>query len=170
RSLLWASWLLSAAVHDVRVAWYGSRTLLFDLRIRVLKWARQTGPLMVPAGAGPVTVAPVLPVDPVFEGGPVRVQGAEQVLDRGHGQSHMAGIDGRPVVGAPWGWRLGIGAGAGTSGGHSTHRQGGHDQNGVASDRFIQPDLGLVQAEQVLAELEILLDRPPQPGCGDQPP
>src|SRR5699024_6569221 len=69
---------------------YGSRTLLFDLRIRVLKWARQTGPLMVPAGAGPVTVAPVLPVDPVFEGGPVRVQGAEQVLDRGHGQSHMA--------------------------------------------------------------------------------
>src|SRR5690625_6828554 len=25
---------------------YGSRTLLFDLRIRVLKWARQTGPLI----------------------------------------------------------------------------------------------------------------------------
>jgi len=38
----------------------------------------------------------------------------------------------------------------------------------VAPDRLIETDLRLVQAEQVLAELETLLHGPAQPGGGDQ--
>jgi hypothetical protein len=36
-------------------------------------------------------------------------------------------------------------------GGDGTSRQGGHDQDGVADDRGIQPDLGLVEPEAVFA-------------------
>ena len=35
------------------------------------------------------------------------------------------------------------------------------DEHGVAGDRVEEPDLGLVQPELALAELEFLLSRPP---------
>jgi hypothetical protein len=38
----------------------------------------------------------------------------------------------------------------------------------VADDRGVEPDLGLIQAEAVLPELEIFFYRPSQPGCPDQ--
>src|SRR5216683_1914054 len=67
------------------------------------------------------------------------------------------------------GWRrLGIGAVLEQGGGDGADRQGGHDQDGVPGDRGVEPDLGLVQPEVVLAELEVLLDGPPEPGGADQ--
>jgi hypothetical protein len=39
----------------------------------------------------------------------------------------------------------------------------------VPGDRVIEADLGLVQAEAALAELEAFLHRPAQPGGADQP-
>jgi len=46
------------------------------------------------------------------------------------------------------------------SGGDDADGERGHDQHGVPGDRGMRPDLGLVEAEVVLAELEILLSRP----------
>jgi len=46
------------------------------------------------------------------------------------------------------------------SGGDDADGERGHDQHGVPGDRDMRPDLGLVEAEVVLAELEILLSRP----------
>src|SRR5258708_1109195 len=54
-------------------------------------------------------------------------------------------------------------------GGDGADGQGGHDQDGVPQDRVVEADLGLVEAEAVLAELEILFDRPSEPGGADQP-
>jgi hypothetical protein len=47
------------------------------------------------------------------------------------------------------------------SGGDGADREGGAGQHGVAGDRVEEPDLGLVQPELPLAELEFLLSRPP---------
>src|SRR6266487_6554849 len=41
--------------------------------------------------------------------------------------------------------------------------------DGMAGDRAVEAHLGLIQPEAVLAELEALLGRPPQPGGADQP-
>ena len=73
----------------------GSRTSLFDLRVRVLQGPSEAGSLKVPACSGPVSVSPVLPVDPVFKGGLAGVQGAEQVLDRSDGQWDVSGFERR---------------------------------------------------------------------------
>ncbi len=46
---------------------------------------------------------------------------------------------------------------------------GGYGEHGVPGDRGVEADLGLVEAEAVLAELEIFLYGPAQPGGADQP-
>ena len=67
------------------------------------------------------------------------------------------------------GWRLvrqcrsgrgGAGAAAEQGGGDGADGQGCHDQDGVPGDRGVQADLGLVEAEAVLAEFEIFLNQP----------
>jgi hypothetical protein len=67
-------------------------------------------------------------------------------------------------------WRcLGAGAAAQQRGGDGADGQGGHDQHGVPGDRGIEADLGLVQPEAALAELEALFYWPAQPSGADQP-
>jgi hypothetical protein len=80
-----------------------------------------------------------------------------------------------PGVGVRWLVRpgrcpcLGAGAAAEQRGGDGADGKGGHDQHGVPGDRGVEADLGLVQPEAALAELEILLGWPAQPGGTDQP-
>jgi hypothetical protein len=64
---------------------------------------------------------------------------------------------------------LGAGAAAQQCSGDGADRQGGHDQHGVPGDRGVEADLGLVEPEAALAELEALLYRPAQPGGACQP-
>jgi hypothetical protein len=47
-----------------------------------------------------------------------------------------------------------------SGGGDGADGQGRHDQHRVPGDRGIKADLGLVEAEAVLAELEIFLSQP----------
>jgi hypothetical protein len=54
-------------------------------------------------------------------------------------------------------------------GGDGADGQGGHDQYGVPGDRGVEADLGLAEAEAVLAEFEIFFGRPAQPGGADRP-
>src|SRR5262249_59645069 len=54
-------------------------------------------------------------------------------------------------------------------GGDGADRECGNDQYGVAGDRPVEPDLGLVEDEEVLAKFEIFFYRPPEPGGADQP-
>jgi hypothetical protein len=49
---------------------------------------------------------------------------------------------------------LGVAAVPEQGGGDGAGRQGGHDQHGVAGDRGVEADLGLIEAETVLAELK----------------
>ena len=69
------------------------------------------------------------------------------------------------------GWRRGpgVGAAAEQGGGDGADGQGSHDQHGVPGDRGVEADLGLVEAEAVLAELEALLRGPAEPGGADEP-
>ena len=60
-----------------------------------------------------------------------------------------------------WGGCGGAGAAAEQGGGDGADGQGGHDQHGVPGDRGIEPNLGLVEAEAVLAEFEIFFNQPP---------
>ena len=68
-----------------------------------------------------------------------------------------------------WGGRLGAGAAAEQGGGDGADGQGGHDQHGVPGDRGVEADLGLVEPEAVLSELEIFFGRPAQPCCAALP-
>ena len=81
----------------------------------------------------------------------------------------IPGSDGGGWSGVFGGGGLGVGAVSEVGGGDGADGQGGHDQYGVAGDRGVEPGLALVEAEAVLAELEVLLDRPAQPGGADQP-
>jgi hypothetical protein len=54
-------------------------------------------------------------------------------------------------------------------GGDGADGLGGQDQDGVSQDCVVEPELGLIQAEAVLAELEFLFHWPPEPG-GAVPP
>jgi hypothetical protein len=86
--------------------------------------------------------------------------GGEQAADLRDGQRDHPGI-GRGRLIRPDRWRcLGIGGVAEQRGGDSADRQCGHDQHDMAGDRDVEPDLGLVKPEAVLAELEILFSRP----------
>jgi hypothetical protein len=68
-----------------------------------------------------------------------------------------------------WGWCGGAGAAAAQGGRDGTDGQGGHDQDGVPGDRGVEADLGLVEPETALPELEIFFGRPSQPGRADGP-
>ena len=88
-------------------------------------------------------------------------QGGEQALDLRDSQRDHAWFGGRRLIGPDRGWCLGIGAVFQEGGGDGADRQGGHHQHGVAEDRGVQAGLALVEAEAVLAELEIFLNQPP---------
>ena len=115
---------------------------------------------------------PSSPVQPVaFVAGRSR-DGAgigEQVLDLRDGERDHAGVGGRRLVRADRFRCLGIGSVAQQGSGDGADRQGGHDQDEMPGDGCVQPDLGLVQSEAVLAELEIFFYGPAQPGGADQP-
>ena len=57
--------------------------------------------------------------------------------------------------------RLGAGLVAEESGGDGADGQGGAGQDGVPGDRGVEPDLGLIQPELVLSELEAFFSQPP---------
>ena len=88
-------------------------------------------------------------------------QGGEQALDLRDGQRDHAGLGGRWLTGPDRGRCLGIGAVFDQRGGDGADGQCGHDQHDVAGDRGVEPGLALVEAEAVLAELEIFLNQPP---------
>jgi len=68
-----------------------------------------------------------------------------------------------------WGGCGGAGAAAEQGGGDGADGQGRHDQHRVPGDRGVETDLGLVEPETVLPELEIFFGRPAQPGRADGP-
>jgi hypothetical protein len=86
--------------------------------------------------------------------------GGEQAPDLRDGQRDHPGFGGGRLIGPDWRRGLGIGAVAEQRSGHGADRQGGHDQHDVAGDRGVEPGLALVEAEAVLAELEIFFSRP----------
>src|ERR1035441_5874447 len=146
---------------------YGSRHSLADQGDLCV--AGESGTLVEPAGACLVPSAPVDPV--VFVSGRAGDGGGfgDQVLDLRDGERDHAGIGGRRLVRRDRSGCLGVGAVAEQGGGDGADREGGHHQDGVPGDRGIQPDLGLVQPEAVLPELEPFFYGPPQAGCADQP-
>src|SRR6266487_1429427 len=93
----------------------------------------------------------------------------EESFDLGDGQRDHSGLGWWRLVRRIRRWGLGVGAVGEVGGGDRADGEGGHDQHGVTPDRGVEPGLALVQAEAVLAELEILLHRPAQPGRPDQP-
>ncbi len=97
------------------------------------------------------------PVRPVLGVAGPAGPGAEQAGDLRDGQRDHPQVGGRPLTGADRFRCLGTGAVARQGGGHGADRQCGHYQHGVAGDRVIEADLGLVEAEAVLAEFEIFL-------------
>jgi hypothetical protein len=84
----------------------------------------------------------------------------EQALDLRDGQRDHPGIDRGRLAGPDWRRRLGIGAVPQQGSGDGAGRQRCHDQDSMASDRDVEPDLGLVQAKAVLAKFEIFFNRP----------
>jgi hypothetical protein len=86
---------------------------------------------------------------------------AEQAPGFGDGERDHPGVGGRGLVREYRGGCLGAGAAAQQGGGDGADGQGGHDQDGVPGDRGVQADLGLVEPEAVLPELEIFFSRPP---------
>ena len=69
------------------------------------------------------------------------------------------GIGGRRVVSAGQGRGLRTGGGVPGGGDNGADGEGSHGQDSVPQDRDLQADLGFVQAEVVLPELEALLPR-----------
>ena len=116
-----------------------------------------------------MAASPVQPACGVAGRVRARESGGEQAPDLRDGQRDHPGVRRRRLVRRDGRRGLGIGAVAQQGGGDGADRQGGHDQHDVAGDRGVEPGLALVQAEAVLAELEILFHRPSQPGCPDQP-
>ena len=94
-------------------------------------------------------------------------RGGDQPPDLRDGQRDHAGVRWRCLTGPDGSGRLGISTVLEQGGGDGADRQRGHHQDGVPADRGVKPDLGLVQPEVVLAELEVLSGRPAQPGGAD---
>ena len=78
----------------------------------------------------------------------------EQPLDLRDGQRDHPRVWWRGLVRSCWRRCLGIGAVAQLGGGDGADGQGDRDQHGVPGDRGVEADLGLIQPETVLAELE----------------
>ena len=98
---------------------------------------------------------PVKPVAGVAGRAGPGEQGSEQVLDRGDGSAGPCPGRRGAADQAALAVRPGVGAVAQQGSGDGADGQGGHDQHGVAGDRMVEADLRLVEAEAVLAELEI---------------
>ena len=84
---------------------------------------------------------------------------AEQAPDPGGGERDQAGAGRRLVVQAGGRWQ-GRGALPGTGGGDGAHGEGGHGQHQVPADRGAGADLGTIEPEAALADLEVFLDGP----------
>jgi hypothetical protein len=136
-------------------AYYGSRHSLADQGN--LGVSGEPCALVVPVRAGLVASSPVQPLISVAGRAGCEEQAGEQVLDLGDGQRDHPGLGRGRLAGCYRCWRPGIGAVFQEGSGHGADRQGGHHQDDVAGDRGVEPDLALVQAEAVLAELEIFL-------------
>jgi hypothetical protein len=76
--------------------------------------------------------------------------------DFGNGERDHAWVGWRRLLGMHRHGRLGAGPVLEVRGGDGADRQGGHDQDGVPQDRMVEADLRLIEAEPVLAELEVL--------------
>ena len=85
----------------------------------------------------------------------------EEPPDLRDGERDHAGTGGRGLVRPHGRWRLRAGPVTQEGGGDGADREGGHDQDSVPGDRMVEPDLGLVQPELVLPELESFFNRPP---------
>src|ERR1039457_3183182 len=139
--------------------WYGSRTSLAGLGD--LGVAGESCAFVEPAGAGLVAADPRVPLVLVFRW-PWRCgRGGEQASDLRDGERDEAGVGGRRLVRAGRRRCLPVGLVAEKSGGDGADREGGAGQDGVPGDRGVEPDLGLVQAELVLPELESFFNQPP---------
>ena len=68
------------------------------------------------------------------------------------GERDHPGVGGRGLIWQGRGGCGGAGAAAEQGGGDGADGQGGHDQHGVAGDRGVEADLGLVEPEAALAE------------------
>ena len=101
-----------------------------------------------------MTAGPCVPVDDKPPGQGAGGQGGEQALDLRDGQRDHAGFRRWRLAGPDRGRCLGIGSVFHQRGGDGADRQRGHDQQGVADDRGVEPGLALVEPEAVLAELE----------------
>ena len=109
-----------------RVRWWNQRERAWRRRRQFSRWRGVAGRVRVLEGGG------------------------EQAPDLRDGQRDHPGIW-RRLAGPHWRGRLGIGAVVEQGRGDCADRQGGHHQHEVAEDRGIEPGLGLVQAEAVLA-------------------
>jgi hypothetical protein len=78
----------------------------------------------------------------------------------GDGQRDHAGFRRWRLIGPDRGRCLGVGAVLQQGGGDGADGQGSHHEHGVAEDRGLEPGLALVEAEAVLAELEIFFATP----------
>ena len=92
----------------------------------------------------------------------------EQAPGFGDGERDHAGVGGRWLVRVHRGGCGGAGTAAQQGGGDGADGQGGHDQHGVPGDRGVEADLGLVEPEAALAELEAFFYWPAQPGGAGQ--
>jgi hypothetical protein len=109
-----------------------------------------------------VAASPIQPVSGAAGWGGM----GEQAGDLRDGQRDHAGVGWWRLAWPDRRWCLSIGAGPEQGG---SDGQGGHHQLGVAGDRGVEADLGLIEPEAVLAQPELLFHGPAQPGCADQP-
>ena len=124
--------------------------------------------MVKPAGAGLVSASPPRPSQVVGQLLPGAGDQIGQAFDLGDGQRDEPWVFGWLIVGAGRWWCEGVGDRAQRGGGDRAGSQGDHRENEVAQQGGVEPDLAVVQAEVVLADLEVFLHRPPTPGDGDQ--
>ena len=86
----------------------------------------------------------------------------EQAFDLGDGERNQPGFRRGWLVGPGWHRRRWSVAGGRCGGGGGADGECGHGQHGVAQQSGVATDLGLVEPEVILAELEVLLHWPAQ--------
>lgn len=117
--------------------------------------------MVIPPGSCLVASPPHDPVQMMIRRMVLASDEVEQSFDLGDGKCDQAGVGRWFLIGQgrqDWLWRLGFPLG----GGDGADREGGHRQHDVTQERGVEPDLGVVEPEVVLAELEILFHRPAQ--------
>ena len=126
--------------------------------------------MVEPSGASLVTASPPRPSQVMREPLPGKGYEVGQSPDLGDAQRDQAGVVRRWFVRACR-WRGGaVGGLTHLGGGDRAGCEGDDGQDDVAQQRGVEADLAVVEAELVLADLEILLHRPSAPGdrheCG----